>query len=246
MVGTMYSGEGDFDRCCESVRTQTYECKQVFITGLPEVEAHAKLYKTFKDSDADYLLKLDADMVLRDNTVVDNLVKMMQENNYLRLTHYVNDFYTNRFMLGIHFFSKEVEWKFDEFKPNYLFPDCLDTIRDKKLKKRCCKVQKAIANHCFYSTKKQAFHFGYHRFLKGKITVCRDTIAHLISDDNEILRHACLGIIAANRHKDYDSYSYGDEFETMFNSYSGKEWSTKRIIKKAQKSLPKGKSQPQF
>ena len=43
LVGTMYSGEGDFEKCCQSIKNQTYPCEQYVITGLQEIEAHKKL-----------------------------------------------------------------------------------------------------------------------------------------------------------------------------------------------------------
>lgn len=241
LIGTMYSGEGDFDRCCESVRHQNYGCQQFFVSNLSEVDAHAKLYKAFKESDADYLLKLDADMVLNDCNVIDYLLDIIQKGNYLRVTHYVDDFFTNKPMLGIHFFSKEVEWKFDQFKSGHLFPDCLDTIREMKMKKRCLKIRKSIAKHCYYANPRQSFHFGYHRFLKGKISVCNATIQHLKQfPDSSSLRYAGLGIIAASKYKDYGSYNYGDSFNSLFNKYLEKEIKSTKIIKKAKRCLKQG------
>ena len=69
LVLTLYSGEAEYTRCCDSLAAQSWTAwEQRRFEHLPNVEAHARVYRTIEDERADFALffKLDADMVLAD------------------------------------------------------------------------------------------------------------------------------------------------------------------------------------
>jgi len=217
LVATMYSGEGDFDRCCEMVKAQSWGCEHLIIKNLPEVEAHLQLYKTFKESGHDFLLKLDADMVLKSKDTVKLIVGRM--GDFWRVTHYVDDYFTGMKMNGIHMFSSKNKWDFDGFTPDCLKPDRLDILHTQR--KRYKHKQKTrgdmLAYHCHYSNDRQAFHFGYHSLLKHEHKRLGKFLTHYDKhpSDNK-LQMVGRGILAARNSMCYNSYDYNDGFDKIF------------------------------
>jgi hypothetical protein len=225
LVGTLYCGEGDFDRNRESVRGQTWPCEQVVISNLPEVEAHRRLYQIFTNSTYAYLLKLDADMVLKSAQAIETLVGLMECTKKKHIVHLVDDFFSNAMIEGIHFYRRGVMWDWSRFTQGCLRPDCLDDVARSWFRSESRKYRKSIAWHCHYASEKQAFHFGYHRWVKGRTVksskiCCSRVFQHYLADpDNTLLRLACVGILAASSNGSENNHSYGPHFDQLFEHW---------------------------
>jgi len=223
LVGTMYCGEGDFEQCKKMVRRQTHDCEHLIIENLSEVEAHLKLYKTFKDSNYQYMLKLDADMVLNDNNTVKNILNRM--GDLWRITHYVNDYFTGQKMNGIHMFSRDNHWDFDGFTDGCLKPDRLDVLHTQKKKYRSKQATRGqvMAKHCHYANDKQAFHFGYHSLLKHEHKRLRKFVINYEKNpSDEKLQMVARGALTARNILCYNSYDYNKEFDIIFEENMGR------------------------
>jgi len=217
MIGTLYSGEGDFDRCRKSVEDQNYPSRQFIISNQPEADAHMQLYKRFKDSNYDFLIKLDADMVFIKNSAVRRMVKLGMK--YDKVSFQVQDYFTNSKFFGVHLFSKHVKWKWGKFISKNIKPDRLDNAKKK------VSVKEALVYHCYYPNIRQSFHYGFHRIHKGQNALCQDVVSHFESKpDDSYLRAACLGIYAAIDNQFAKSNDYNTEFEDAFSQYSVKEF----------------------
>jgi glycosyltransferase involved in cell wall biosynthesis len=164
MVGTLYSGESEFNLCTASVNRQTYRnCKHIVINNLPNIEAHNTLYETFLNSEFDILIKLDADMVLIDDEFFDKVVNLVLFSKGLAIIQIaILDFYTGRAIQGINVYTKLFKW-------NCQFSDNVFTDRSKvKFENRMLvwnKFQRSVI-HSPNPSNFQAFHFGIHRAIK--------------------------------------------------------------------------------
>ncbi len=114
LIGTMYSGEREFDECVEALKDQKYCYRSHFvIEHLPEDAAHNQLYKRFMHHSGEYdlFLKLDADMVLSDRDKVGAAVSLFEQSP--RLDHAVfsvQNWMTSSPIIGIHMYRSRVRW----------------------------------------------------------------------------------------------------------------------------------------
>ena len=237
MVGTLYSNEGDFTRCKESVKSQTYPCHHEIFSGMDESTGYKTLYKYFKDSKFDYLLKLDADMVLKHNNVVQYLVDKISSSNAHAITHHVEDYFQLMPINGIHFYSQKTEWNFDGFKP-FMLKNIDTQTNFAKMKKGMRRTvyfryPDVLAWHCFWASPKQSFRYGYHRFLKpNHRDSCCNTFDNYIANRDDSRRLACMGMWAASNHTDENAGNYGSEFDKMFNQYCKKQVPERKLAKR--------------
>lgn len=230
LIGTMLAGEADYRLCCDAIYKQTVPAVHYVIEGKQETEAHHDLYRYFKDNpEFEYLLKVDADMVLRSPTVVEQLVEEMKRSPDLaRLTHQVHDYFTDSNIWGIHFFSQKAQWDFDMLKASFsFFPDLCDSTYRFSKKFQGSKgmrrdIPKSLAYHCHHASPRQSFHYGFHRWLKRKdCAECRKTF-HLweMMPSDEKRYYACLGMLAGiESGGDLSAYCYGERFDGLFAAY---------------------------
>lgn len=217
MIGSMYCGEGDFDKCCEMVRDQNCQCDHKIIEGLPELQAHETLYHTFKDGGYSHLIKLDADIVLANKTVVSDMVSLLGRYKVERLSFLVSDYFTNDLMTGIHCYSSKVIWDWAKFVDGNLKPDRTDSSHRPG---RARTVQKLGGWHCFHATEKQSFHFGYHRVKKGQGARILQIAKRYEATPENNLRLAILGGIAAlENSRAYIGYA---DLDDVFEQYKGR------------------------
>lgn len=168
-VGTMESGEGDFLECKKAVSRQIgVHINHCIISGLSEKDAHNELWDSWNENkcDYDYFVKIDADTVLKHSYVIKYVVDIMREHHATGMQVPIHDFFTDGLINGMNCFSPQVIFK---KTVSDLYCDRVDTNHGKQIKGRL--VPRHIipcANHCHHSTKKQAFHFGVHRMLKGQ------------------------------------------------------------------------------
>src|SRR5690554_32771 len=164
LVVTLYSGENEYEQCCESVHSQVgLDITHVVIENLPNQEAHQKLYKLFNDSRSkyDYLAKLDADMVFSNQNSLKNILDKFSDNIDI-VSASVHDGITNSHMQGFNVFSSNCYFHYntndalyaDQLKIDYTGTHLLYTDHDRNIL------------HAYNPSPFQAFMFGVHRAMK--------------------------------------------------------------------------------
>lgn len=166
LIGTLYSGENEFDECVESVKRQTYKnVEHIFFKYLPNKEAHNTLYRTFMEraDEFDYFLKLDADMVFNTDEALEIILDYFDNNPELdHMVTAVDDRYSDTLIMGLHAFSNRVKW---EQNDENLFVDHRPSIPGER--KLFWDFPAPLVKHCPNPSYFQAYHFGVHRALKA-------------------------------------------------------------------------------
>jgi hypothetical protein len=166
LVGTLYSGENEYEDCLASIRKQTFtDYDHLIIADKPELEAHHQLYQTFLDSKDKYelLIKVDADMVLISDHFFEEVVAWFSEDPMLALLSVgVLDFLSGQMINGLQVYSNTVTWNFEL---DTLYPDVAQISLG-------CQIYdtKRLAPAAMHSPNPsllQAFHYGAHRGLKS-------------------------------------------------------------------------------
>ena len=177
LVGTMYAGERERDRCLAAVARQTLPAAEhLVIEHLPKREAHERLYGTFvaRRGEFDLLIKVDADMVLcRDDLFAGIAACFDRRPGMELLSVKVHDWFTDRPMNGLNSYRNTIGWS---PSGDVVFTDQFGAGgggkaggglggRDKKLA--------PAAWHCPDPGLFQAFHFGIHRGVKAAVAADR-------------------------------------------------------------------------
>ncbi|MFZ4575184.1 MAG: hypothetical protein ACOYN0_12350 [Phycisphaerales bacterium] len=218
LLGTLSCGEADLDRCMAAARAQTYPCEQYVIANLPEPEANYRLYRTFFESTADFMIRLDADMVLSSPDAVRTMVERIEAGAWHKVSHPVADFFTDRPIMGIHIYSRKVEFDWAAFRSGELHPDRRNSVlrASKEERARIWKIyDEPLALHCHFADDHQSFHFGFHRRMKNQLDVCRRVAEHAERNPDPRLAWACLGALAAHAWPDAAAVSYGTLFDDV-------------------------------
>jgi hypothetical protein len=165
LVGTLHTIENEFEECLKSLSSQSFNSyKHIVISGLPNREAHEKLYKTFmsNSNEFDLYLKLDADMVLLDTELFSNVVRKFQKNSYLKdLEIAVFDFFSDQLIWGLHFYRNTVKWNCGN---DDLFVDDCPVNPNERIQDDSVFAPAAV--HCKNPSVLQSFHYGVHKALK--------------------------------------------------------------------------------
>ena len=165
-VGTLYSGENEYEECLASIQAQTYRKFDHFIfEHLPKLEAHRTLYHSFLDKRDQYdlLIKIDADMVLTSDFLFEGIVEKFSQNASLDvLAIAISDFFSGRLINGLNSYRNTVEWALD---PENVNADVVIVAEDRYLFDDKNLAPAAI--HCKNSSPYQAFHYGVHKGLKS-------------------------------------------------------------------------------
>lgn len=167
-VGTLESGEAEFKECVDRISSQVgVEIHHEIISGLSERMAHKRLVNSWLEVRAnfDFFLKVDADTLLISNSTVFNLAKIMDDENASGLQVRLLDYFSGELISGLNMFSKTVEFK---RRPSRLRPDLLDIRHSRVIKGDQVRSLEPIGLHGKYPNLKQAFFYGYHRYLKGQ------------------------------------------------------------------------------
>ncbi len=167
LVGTLYSGENEYEECLASIRKQTLtNYDHIIIENLPERDAHRKLFKTLIDQSGKYqlLIKVDADIVLYSEYLFENIIKKFENNDWLEVMNIgVDDFFTGEMIAaGIQVYRNTVRW---DFNKNTLFTDIPIMEMGNYLFDKTDLAP--AASHCYNPSPTQAFHYGVHRGLKS-------------------------------------------------------------------------------
>jgi len=165
-VGTLYSGENEFEECLASIRNQTYQnFEHVIYKNLPNVEAHHTLFSEFlrKADNFDLLVKVDADMVICSDQLFANIVRIMTENPEIDVFSIaVRDFFSGELINGLNTYRNTVKW---DFNYDTMFVDIPEVSRERTIYDQTELAPAAI--HCKNPSKLQSFHYGVHRGLKS-------------------------------------------------------------------------------
>ncbi|MDD3472005.1 MAG: hypothetical protein PHS86_04405 [Syntrophaceae bacterium] len=165
-VGTLYSGENEFEECVTSIQNQNYQNYEHFVfKNLPNREAHHTLFKSFKENAHKYdlLVKVDADMVICSNDLFAQIVRKMTDlPNIDVFSIAVTDFFTGDLINGLNCYRNTVTW---DFSKQTMFVD-IPEVRPGKFAYDKTELAPA-AIHCKNPSKFQAFHYGVHRGLKS-------------------------------------------------------------------------------
>lgn len=244
LIGTLSCGEGDFEECRRSVAAQTYPCEQYVIQDLPEPEANYRLYRTFADSSADCLIRLDADMVFKDKTALAGIIARVAGTSWHKVSHLVDDFFTGKPMMGVHCYTRAVEFDWAAFKTGELYPDRRNSVMRLPAAERSkvWKVYDAPGDtpvwHCRWTTEPQAFHFGYHRWIKHQHDTCRAVLDNYRAHPAEPrLELACLGMLAAAKRPTHAAASYGPEFQGIYQDALRERGDARRTIEALDRAL---------
>jgi hypothetical protein len=159
-VGTLYSGENEFNKCLESINKQRNVSFQHFVYKyLPNKEAHDKLFTDFIKSDFDILIKVDADTVLKDEHVFKKYIDAFRNNKDIQWVSFtLLDFFQKRPIWGLNAYRNNIKI----FDNGEVYVDQIVDY-DKYLKK-----DEIVGYHSFSPTNYQSFHFGFHRQLKNQ------------------------------------------------------------------------------
>ncbi len=166
-MGTLYSGENEYEECLASIRSQTFtNYDHLIIKDLPQHEAHKKLYSTFMNhrNEYDLLIKVDADTVINSERLFEEIIRKFAENDWLEvLTIAVDDFFTGRrIQAGLQISRNTVTW---DLEKNTAFPDIPNVIPE-HFYYDSAELAPA-ATHCKNPSRFQAFHYGVHRGIKA-------------------------------------------------------------------------------
>lgn len=220
-ICTLYCGEGDFQKCIENVNKQ----KDVIITHkiisyLPEIEANNELYQSFmkEKNNFDVFIRLDADMVLIDDFVLSRILKKFNSNKDItKICTYVNDYFTNENIIGMHCFTKDVNFI---IQTNKLFCDRKIEFNHKIVINPHQISEKDInpaALHAHYANEKQAFFFGIHRSLKQQYHILNKVKKAYKKYNDDIRAYALLGFNHVNKFN-VSNFNYNhSNFQNTFN-----------------------------
>lgn len=216
-VGTMWSGESEFEECCEAIsRQKSVRIDQHIIKDLTEVEAHNALWQAWNSvkSEFDLFAKIDADTILNSEQ---SLLKVWQLfYNNPRVTGaqvQLHDYFTNDLIAGLNFFTPTVIFNISK---KGLTPDRVDVNHDIVLKGESVKHLAPIGWHCKYPSEVQSFHFGLHRALKKQDQVLLKVAKVWDVEQDNARSWALTGAIAASfwmrNHSDYDNNKFLTRF----------------------------------
>ena len=220
-VGTMYCGEGDFDYCCEAIKSQQkVDVTHHIIKNKPEKEAHNELWaswrKAKKQDDYDMFVKIDADTVINENVLYEFSLIMKANPRVTGMQASLMDFFTLKFINGLNCFGPSVEF-LDTTSELYCDRN-VDVGHDLVIKADLLpETLRPAGYHCFFSSNKQSFHFGVHRALKNQHNILKDVYdANQVKFDIKrklVLMGAKVSPLFKNGGFNYDDELFKEQFD---------------------------------
>lgn len=197
-VGTLYSGEAEFDACKSAIQQQEgVKITHCIISDLPELEAHNKLWKLWnkKRKNFDLFVKIDAETVLMRSTALLEIVELCSKIEGPCSVHIpLHDYYTDKEILGLNAFTCDIEFS---LSTNALFADRTQMTPCKRLLGEKVAYLGPIGYHAQFPNERQAFFYGYHRMLKGQYTIISNVARAWRRHGGNPRCQALLGAIAA-------------------------------------------------
>ncbi len=241
LVGTMSAAENELEQCKDAITRQKYPHEHVLIAGLCEKEATQALMDRFTASDADVLIKVDADMVLLDTSFISRVVEIFAHGNDIDLLQMaILDYFSGDLIQGINAYRRNFGW--NASAQDALFTDRTEVAHERRLVTWTTFADAAI--HCPDPSPFQAFHFGVHRGMKvvqpnaNKFSVDRaeeqatyleKTWQHFELRRDPRLGLACVGYeLALTEPFTIEQLAYSNPFlEERFRPYEG--WDAARL-----------------
>lgn len=216
-VGTMACGEAEFEACCAAIAQQRdVRITHHVIKDKAEYEAHNALWAAWAVAkpNHDLFVKVDADTILNRETALAEIAGLFQTPNVTGAQILLHDYFTDRPISGLNAFSRDVV-----FKParTRLFADHADTGHKVVLKGDPVAHLAPIGWHGRNPHPKQAFHYGFHRKLKGQMDTLR-RVAELWGNHHDSAREWALAGAASARwwHRaDYGAGAFSRAFSRM-------------------------------
>lgn len=219
-VGTMYCGEGDFNRCCTAIQSQKgVTVEHSVVSGLSEKEAHNELWRRWRavQHTFDMFVKVDADTVLAHDEVLLEFWTLMQSNERITgIQAPLLDYFTDNYINGLNCFSPKVVFR---ETTDHLYCDRVDTNHDVVVKSQDVPQKLRPAGyHCYNPTTQQAFHFGLHRALKNQTQVLKLVNEAWRRKGDDLRAWALLGAQCAGTFSNGE-FNYTDErFSAAYES----------------------------
>lgn len=222
-IGTMYSGEGDFEECCKAINSQKdVVITHVVIKDFPEREAHNALWSAWRThrASSDMFIKVDADTVLASTETASEFWKLMTSNPRITgIQAPLFDYFTDSAINGLNCFSPGVT--FNDTTSGLFCDRGVDVDHDIVVSSENVPLTlKPAGFHCYRSTLKQAFHYGLHRMLKGHIGTINSVKTAYKRHCDDLRAMALMGAQCADTFKD-GGFNYTDErFNQVFKAVS--------------------------
>jgi hypothetical protein len=221
----MYSGEGDYELCKESVYAQEGILPTIYeVKHHPMQEAHKMIYSYWNKHKDEYdmFVKLDADCVLANNTKAIDVYNAMQlRTNLAGLGIWTQDFVRNRLIPALIFGNRHCTFNIEnvtskaafdtsvyQIEPGYVFDDT-----------SIANALAPAAFHGYHSTPMQTFAQGVKRRIRrgGQWDIYEIVRSEFINNP-EILRFMFLIGWNLGEHVLADDYNYTDaKFIKYFN-----------------------------
>lgn len=215
-VGTLHSGESEFDECKRAIAEQVgVDVTHHVISNLPEWEAHNSLWEEWnsRKKDFDVFVKIDADTIIDDPTKLKSIADEFSGNE--RVTGMqvpLHDYFTDAPILGLNCFSPKVVFTPSKTR---LHADHADSGHDIVLRGEAVSHLAPAGRHCSWPHERQAFHYGLHRMKKGqKETVLRMFEVWQRERDHArlVALHGAHAAIAMHSENDYSSEGFESAF----------------------------------
>jgi len=169
-VGTMYSGESEYEDSKRSVSQQTgVDISHFLIEGKSEHDAAVLLYSTWESlkSNYDFFVQVDADTILRHPRVIEQMYHSIKDSHeYTSVQAPLHDFLTDSHIMGLNGYMPSIRWVTDTTDKLYT-----DRCHVGNITKISGLPESLIPAglHASQPTDMQAYHFGVHRGLKNQI-----------------------------------------------------------------------------
>lgn len=200
-IGTLYSGEAEFEQHTLALRNQVgVKIYHHIIKDLSEYQAHKKLWNDWEKLSKNFQLfvKIDSDTVLIRKTALLEISKLFENPNVTGCQIKLLDYFSNSFIAGINAYSPIV--KFTK-KPKRLFPDRADFNNNLILKGSDTEHLEPIAYHCINPDMRQSFTYGYHRMLKKQNDVIKLVAENWLIHNDDARMWALSGAQLAEKHR---------------------------------------------
>jgi hypothetical protein len=166
LVGTLYSGENEYEACLTAIRAQAdVDFDHLVIESKPELEAHRLLFTYFLERSAEFelLVKVDADTVLSSPYLFKKIIARFEADPGLEvLSIALHDFFTDELINGLQIYRKSVRWNLEQ---DTIFPDI--PLFDPRRYYYDVSELAPAGEHCPNPSYLQAFRYGVHRGLKS-------------------------------------------------------------------------------
>lgn len=218
LVGTLASGEAELEECKAAIARQTgVTVEHVVVSGLQELEAHNRLFQLWNErrGTTDLFVKVDGDTILKDDSTLSRIYDLFEDDEVTAAQIPLHDYFTDDLIVGLNCFSPAVSFGLSD---DPLYCDRMQEIGHKRiLRGEETASVTPIGWHCKNPHPRQAFHFGYRRFLKGQTDIVRKVMKAWQRSKGDGRVWALTGARAAFLHPMTETTYNAPEFEALFS-----------------------------